>query len=125
MKRFLGYLLIIFIGLAMGCQSANGDKQEVKKVMETTNSQFKTATFAGGCFWCTEADFEKIPGVVKVISGYTGGAKDKPTYEEVSAGKSGHVEAVQVYYDPAKITYDQLLDAFWRDVDPTDGGGSL
>ena len=125
MKRFLGCLLLIVIGLAIGCQSANGDKQEVKNVMETNNSQFKTATFAGGCFWCTEADFEKVPGVVKVISGYTGGSKDKPTYEEVSAGKSGHVEAVQVYYDPAKITYDQLLDVFWRDVDPTDGGGQF
>ncbi|MFA5181631.1 MAG: peptide-methionine (S)-S-oxide reductase MsrA [Syntrophales bacterium] len=125
MKRFLGCLLLIVIGLAVGCQSANGDKQEVKKVMDTTNAQFKTATFAGGCFWCTEADFEKIPGVVKVISGYTGGSKENPTYEEVSAGKSGHVEAVQVYYDPVKINYNQLLDVFWRDVDPTDGGGQF
>jgi peptide methionine sulfoxide reductase msrA/msrB len=125
MKRFLGCLLLIVIGLAGGCQSANGDKQEVKNVMNTTNTQVKTATFAGGCFWCTEADFEKIPGVVKVISGYTGGSKDKPTYEEVSAGKSGHVEAVQVYYDPAKITYDQLLEVFWRHVDPTDEGGQF
>jgi peptide methionine sulfoxide reductase msrA/msrB len=125
MKRFLSCLLLITITLAVGCQSASGDKQEVKNVMETTNIQVKTATFAGGCFWCTEADFEKIPGVVKVISGYTGGLKDNPTYEEVSAGKTGHVEAVQVYYDPAKITYDQLLDVFWRHVDPTDGGGQF
>ncbi|MEI7639209.1 MAG: peptide-methionine (S)-S-oxide reductase MsrA [Syntrophus sp. (in: bacteria)] len=125
MKRFPGYLLIIFIVLVVGCQSANNDKEEVKSVMDTTNTQVKTATFAGGCFWCTEADFEKIPGVVEVISGYTGGSKDKPTYEEVSAGKTGHMEAVQVYYDPAKITYDQLLDVFWRHVDPTDGGGQF
>ncbi len=125
MKRRISCLLLIVIVLAVGCQSANGDKQEVKDVMETTNTQVRTATFAGGCFWCTEADFEKIPGVVKVISGYTGGSKDKPTYEEVSAGKSGHVEAVQVYYDPGQITYNQLLDVFWRDVDPTDGGGQF
>jgi len=125
MKRFFGCLLLIVIGLAGGCQSANGDKQEVKNVMDTTNAQVKTATFAGGCFWCTEADFEKVPGVVKVISGYTGGSKDNPSYEEVSAGKSGHVEAVQVHYDPSKITYDQLLEVFWRDVDPTDGGGQF
>ena len=125
MKRFLSCLLLVVIVLAGGCQSVNGDKQEVKSVMETTNSQVKTATFAGGCFWCTEADFEKIPGVVKVISGYTGGSKDKPTYEEVAAGKTGHVEAVQVYYDSAKTRYDQLLDVFWRHVDPTDGGGQF
>jgi peptide methionine sulfoxide reductase msrA/msrB len=125
MKKIFRCLFLIVIGLAIGCQSANGDKQEVKKVMETNNGQVKTATFAGGCFWCAEADFEKVPGVVKVISGYTGGTKDKPTYEEVSAGKTGHVEAVQVYYDPEKITYEQLLDAFWRHVDPTDGGGQF
>jgi len=125
MKKIFSYLFLIVIGLAVGCQNANGDKQEAKNVMETNNTQVKTATFAGGCFWCTEADFEKIPGVLKVISGYTGGSKDNPTYEEVSAGKSGHVEAVQVHYDPAKISYDQLLDAFWRHVDPTDGGGQF
>ncbi|MCK9391467.1 MAG: peptide-methionine (S)-S-oxide reductase MsrA [Syntrophales bacterium] len=125
MKRFPSCLLIIAIVLVVACQSANSDKQEVKSIMDTTNTQVKTATFAGGCFWCTEADFEKTPGVVKVISGYTGGLKDKPTYEEVSAGKTGHVEAVQVHYDPAKITYDKLLDVFWRDVDPTDSGGQF
>jgi peptide methionine sulfoxide reductase msrA/msrB len=88
-------------------------------------SDVKVATFAGGCFWCTEADFEKAPGVVKVISGYAGGQKKNPTYEEVSSGTTGHVEAVQVYYDPAKVTYQQLLDYFWRHIDPTDGGGQF
>jgi peptide methionine sulfoxide reductase msrA/msrB len=83
------------------------------------------ATFAGGCFWCTEADFEKLPGVVKVISGYTGGYKENPTYEEVSSGTTGHVEAVQVYYDPSKISYEELLDFFWRHIDPTDSGGQF
>jgi len=83
------------------------------------------ATFAGGCFWCTDADLEKVPGVLKVISGYTGGRKENPTYKEVSSGTTGHVEAVQVYYDPAKITYEELLDRFWRHINPTDPSGQF
>lgn len=87
--------------------------------------EIKKATFAGGCFWCTEADFKKLPGVVKVVSGYTGGSKGNPTYEQVSSGTTGHVEAIQVYYDPTKITYEELLDYFWKHVDPTDQGGQF
>jgi len=78
-----------------------------------------TATFAGGCFWCMEPPYEKLPGVVAVVSGYTGGAKANPTYEQVSAGTTGHAEAVQVVYDPKKVTYEQLLDVFWHNIDPT------
>jgi peptide methionine sulfoxide reductase msrA/msrB len=85
----------------------------------------EVATFAGGCFWCTEADFEKVPGVVKVISGYSGGQKENPTYNEVSSGTTGHVETVQVYYDPGKVTYEGLLNSFWRHIDPTDPGGQF
>jgi peptide methionine sulfoxide reductase msrA/msrB len=96
------------------------DQETVKEPADV-----RVATFAGGCFWCTEADFEKAPGVVKVISGYAGGQKKNPTYEEVSSGTTGHVEAVQVYYDPSKVTYQQLLDYFWRHIDPTDGGGQF
>jgi len=77
------------------------------------------ATFAGGCFWCMEPPFDKLPGVVSTTSGYTGGSKAKPTYEEVSAGGTGHAEAVRVVYDPAKVTYARLLDVFWHNVDPT------
>ena len=77
------------------------------------------ATFAGGCFWCMEPPYEKLPGVVEVISGYTGGSKANPTYEQVSAGSTGHAEAVQVVYDPKKVTYEQLLDVFWHNIDPT------
>lgn len=84
-----------------------------------------TATFAGGCFWCVEADFEKVDGVEEVVSGYTGGNTPNPTYEEVSAGATGHVEAIQVYYDPKKVTYGELLNVFWRHVDPTDPGGQF
>jgi peptide methionine sulfoxide reductase msrA/msrB len=83
------------------------------------------ATFAGGCFWCLEADFKKVPGVVDVISGYTGGKAENPSYEEVSTGKTGHVEAVQVYYDPSKVTYKELLEFFWRHIDPTDADGQF
>ena len=76
------------------------------------------ATFAGGCFWCVESDFDKVAGVISTTSGYTGGKVAKPTYGQVSAGGTGHAEAVQVVYDPAKISYDRLLDVFWHNVDP-------
>jgi len=93
--------------------------------MNANRENLQKATFAGGCFWCSEADFEKTDGVVEVISGYTGGATADPSYEEVSSGRTEHLEAVQVIYDPAKITYKELLDVFWRHVDPTDSGGQF
>ena len=77
------------------------------------------ATFAGGCFWCIEADFEKLDGVLSVTSGYTGGDVADPTYQQVSKGGTGHAEAVRVVYDPAVVTYDELLHHFWRNIDPT------
>lgn len=85
----------------------------------------RVAYFAGGCFWCTEADFEKIDGVGNVISGFMGGVKKDPTYEDVAYGRTMHREVVQVPYDDTKVTYQQLLSAFWRMHDPTDGGGSF
>ncbi len=93
--------------------------------MDEKESEYRKAVFAGGCFWCVESDFKKVDGVVQVISGYTGGRTENPTYEEVSRGESGHVEAVQVIYDPEKISYRELLDIFWRHVDPTDDGGQF
>ncbi len=78
-----------------------------------------TAIFAGGCFWCTESDFEKLPGVISAESGYTAGRTENPTYEQVSAGTTGHTEAVRVFYDPARVSYAQLLEHFWKNVDPT------
>lgn len=78
-----------------------------------------TAVFAGGCFWCLEADFKKLPGVLAAQSGYAGGTVVNPTYEQVSAGQSGHIESVKVTYDPAKVSYAALLDYFWHHVDPT------
>ena len=88
-------------------------------------SKREKATFAGGCFWCMEHPFENIEGVLGVISGYTGGHKDNPTYEEVSSGLTGHFEAVQIIYDPSKISYSGLLDVFWRQIDPTDPVGQF
>jgi len=109
----------------MGNQRSEAVQRGVKMDTGKQEMSLQKATFAGGCFWCTESDFEKLPGVVKVISGYTGGTKENPTYAEVSSGKTGHVEAVQVYYDPTKITYEELLDHFWKHVDPTDAGGQF
>jgi peptide-methionine (S)-S-oxide reductase len=77
------------------------------------------ATFAGGCFWCTEADLDKVDGVLSTTSGYIGGKVDKPSYEQVSAGSTGHTEAVQVVYDPARVSYEKLVEHFWRTIDPT------
>lgn len=83
------------------------------------------ATFAGGCFWCMEPPYKGEDGVKEVISGYTGGHKENPTYQEVTSGTTGHYEAVQITFDPQIITYHELLDIFWRQIDPTDPGGSF
>ncbi len=113
-------LAVIFI-------SAYSVKSMDKKTEKKTGSYGEThaAVFAGGCFWCTESDFEKVDGVFEVISGYTGGRVVNPTYEQVSSGGTGHIEAVKVIYDPDKISYPELLDIFWRHVNPTDGGGQF
>jgi peptide methionine sulfoxide reductase msrA/msrB len=126
MKTFLFIAILILFGLFLvGFQALNKPDQEKSADMIKNNSKIQTATFAGGCFWCVESDFEKVDGVLQVISGYTGGHTENPTYQQVSAGGTGHVEAVQVFYDPQKVTYKQLLDFFWRHVDPTDPGGQF
>ena len=83
------------------------------------------ATFAGGCFWCMEQPFDKIDGVVSTTSGYAGGIVENPTYEQVAAGGTGHAEVVQVVFDPGKVSYEQLLEVFWRNIDPLDKGGQF
>ncbi len=88
-------------------------------------ANLERATFAGGCFWCMEASLEKVPGVVSVVSGYAGGSVKNPTYEQVGSGTTGHAESVQVTYDPARLSYERLVEIFWRNVDPTDGGGQF
>jgi peptide methionine sulfoxide reductase msrA/msrB len=89
------------------------------------NTKYELATFAGGCFWCMVHPFDQLPGVKEVLSGYTGGHTVNPTYEENSSGTTGHAEAIQITYDPMKITYTDLLEVFWRQIDPTDAGGQF
>ncbi len=95
------------------------DGMAAQPAIEAPSEKNATAIVAGGCFWCVEADFDKLPGVVDTESGYTGGQVSNPTYEQVSRGGTGHAEAVRITYDPKKITYEQLLDYFWRHIDPT------
>ena len=104
--------VMIMLGVAIECGTANAAETE-------------KAYFAGGCFWCIEADFERLPGVGDVISGFTGGTTDNPTYKQVTGGNTGHYEAVEIPYDPEEVSYDQLLYAFFRSVDPTDAGGQF
>jgi peptide methionine sulfoxide reductase msrA/msrB len=123
--KILFFLSLVTLIAVIGCQRSDIVQQRAGNDMTKEDAMTRKATFAGGCFWCTEADYEKLPGVVKVMSGYTGGTKENPTYEEVSSGTTGHIEAIQVYYDPSKITYEDLLDFFWKHVDPTDSGGQF
>lgn len=106
------YAALAILGLSAGGASAMDGKTE-------------KAFFAGGCFWCTEAEFEGTDGVMSVTSGYTGGQTKNPTYEQIGTGKTGHAEAIEVVYDPAKVTYEKLLDIYWSNIDPTDAGGQF
>src|SRR5262245_8410294 len=107
----------------MKCQWANFAVGAVSLIATTTAAQQQSAptllaTFAGGCFWCVEADFDKVKGVISTTSGYTGGRTENPTYEQVSHGGTGHAEAVEIVYDLAQVSYDKLLDVFWHNIDP-------
>jgi len=115
-SRWLVAPLALMAGIAAAlAQSAPAD----------TDTRVAVATFAGGCFWCVEEAFEKVPGVIRAVSGYTGGTVDRPTYEEVSSKSTGHYEAVQVAFDPTKVSYAQLVDWFWRNIDPFDADGQF
>lgn len=102
--------------LCVACTANDGADQAEPS---PNQAQLETATFAGGCFWCMEPPFDKLEGVVSTTAGYTGGQRSNPSYEEVSAGQTGHAESVQVRYDPEKISYQKLLDVYWHNVDPT------
>jgi peptide-methionine (S)-S-oxide reductase len=110
-KSFNAVLILIFFTLITFSRAAEQKAPVAPRLAK--------ATFAGGCFWCMEPPFEKLDGVKAVISGYTGGSKKNPTYEEVSAGKTGHAESVEILYDPQKITYQRLLEVYWHNIDPT------
>ncbi len=112
---------VLVAGLAF--TQLNAEQMPNKKMID--DKGLAIATFAGGCFWCTESGFEKLPGVEDAVSGYTAGELENPTYKQVSRGGTGHTEAVQVHYDPNIISYDDLLESFWRQFDPTDGDGSF
>jgi peptide-methionine (S)-S-oxide reductase len=105
--------------LSLGMVSALAFALALVGSVAAQTEQRATATFAGGCFWCVESDFDKVPGVISTTSGYTGGSVENPSYQQVSAGNTGHAESVEVVYDPAKVSYTQLLDYFWRHIDPT------
>lgn len=114
--RTLGGLLVATVLFAVsGLAAAQGSDV----------GRLATATFAGGCFWCMEPPYDELDGVISTTSGYTDGQTENPTYKEVSSGKTGHTEAVQVVYDPQKVSFERLVDVFWRNIDPTDAGGQF
>jgi peptide methionine sulfoxide reductase msrA/msrB len=115
-------LAVLLIGFG---QVLSKDNAMDKSMDANPTGGTHAAVFAGGCFWCTESDFEKVDGVIEAISGYTGGDVENPTYKQVSRGGTGHLEAVKVIYDPRKIDFNALLDIFWTKVNPTDGGGQF
>jgi len=108
----IALLIAIIVGLSLNCTQAHAGKVE-------------TMVVAGGCFWCVESDFERVPGVIEAVSGYTGGTTKNPTYKEVGRGGTGHYEAVKITYDPSKISYAMLINMFLRSIDPTDAGGQF
>ena len=117
MKKNMKRILVLLVALLVSGALAQNDTADYEGL--------ERAYFAGGCFWCVEADFEKHEGVVEAISGYTGGELENPTYKQVSTDTTGHREAVEVIYDPELVSYQELLDIFWRLHDPTDGEGSF
>ncbi|WP_367971489.1 peptide-methionine (R)-S-oxide reductase MsrB [Vibrio scophthalmi] len=122
----MAILLVVasFIGRASSDMDSNASQHNAKPAVPA-GANIETATLAGGCFWCTESDLEKLPGVIDVVSGYSGGAQENPTYKQVSSGTSGHIEVIQVKYDANVVSYEQILDQLFRHIDPTDNKGSF
>jgi peptide methionine sulfoxide reductase msrA/msrB len=117
--------IFVLAVVLLGYYQVKSMDRNIEKPLKDKPDKTQTAVFAGGCFWCTESDFEKVDGVIEAISGYTGGKAANPTYHQVSGGGTEHVEAVKLVYDPSKITYENLLEIFWRHVNPTDAGGQF
>ncbi|MGH7572783.1 MAG: peptide-methionine (S)-S-oxide reductase MsrA [Gemmatimonadota bacterium] len=118
-------LSLALAGLGLTAVLAGSGSPSRPEAGRLEHAQTAEATFAGGCFWCVEEAFDHVPGVVSTTSGYTGGDTRDPSYEQVSSGGTGHAEAVRVVYDPSATSYQTLLDAFWRNIDPTDAGGQF
>ena len=117
---------VLLLAAAFGTGRWLGQLEQQQEVVEMEQNRTEArAIFAGGCFWCMEPPFEKLEGVIEVISGYTGGVLEHPTYQQVISGTTGHLEAIEVRYDPDKIDYSTLVEVFWRQIDPTDDGGSF
>jgi peptide methionine sulfoxide reductase msrA/msrB len=126
MKEMILISLVFSVIIGACTEAYNKGKSQKSDHSKTdSNVELETATFAGGCFWCMEHPFEELDGVVEVVSGYTGGHKENPTYEEVCMGGTGHLEAVQITFDSTKISYSELLDIFWKQIDPTDPTGQF
>ena len=119
--------LILFFGVVSMPGSALSGRSGANRgdVDMSPDGKYEKAIFAGGCFWCVESAFEAVPGVVAAVSGYTGGDKVEPSYQDVSSGVTGHKEVVEVTFDPARVSYQELLNIFWRNIDPTDPGGQF
>jgi peptide-methionine (S)-S-oxide reductase len=119
MRRIILTVVVILAAAASATRPQAAPQSSPPASGQPAQGNPDKATFAGGCFWCMEPPFDELPGVISTTSGYTGGQKKNPTYEEVSAGGTGHTESVEVVFDPAKVTYQQLLDVFWKNIDPT------
>ncbi|MEZ7195727.1 peptide-methionine (R)-S-oxide reductase MsrB [Pseudodesulfovibrio sp. 9FUS] len=124
-RKLASFTLTGALLLALGFGLSIYSSSEEQAMADSGNANYEIATLAGGCFWCVESDMEKLPGVIKVVSGYAGGSEPNPTYEQVSSGSTGYRESVQVTFDPARISYAEVLDHYWRHFDPTDSGGSF
>lgn len=126
MKRSIAVAVWIAAALVYFSAAITAEAQPATRDGATpSSSKTELATFAGGCFWCVEADFDKVDGVVSTISGFMGGTTPNPSYKQVTAGGTGHYEVVQITFDPAKVSYQQLVDHFWRTIDPYDAGGQF
>jgi peptide-methionine (S)-S-oxide reductase len=126
MRKLFALILVLLVAAIAGAAVTGWAQRTAPAPAPAPKAaQTATAVFAGGCFWCTEADFDHMPGVISTLSGYTGGRVANPTYEQVSAGSTGHIESVRVVYDPRRISYQSLVQRFFRTVDPLNGGGQF
>ena len=124
-NNYIHFFIILFALIAVLFTTINGSSESDDKSKSSSMPDLRKTTFAGGCFWCMEPPFEKLPGISKVISGYTGGKKENPSYKEVATGLTNHAEAIEIHYDSSTISYNDLLEVLWRNIDPTDGSGQF